>query len=455
LLEREEWKLTTIKSETLRIKLARLAGAATLAALPFGTVAAQGLGAPNAPVEIRVMANEAFANSWQTQLVPEFNKRFPNVKVVIDGVPYAELLPKMMLDAINAAPEYDVLVIDDPWVPQLAQIGALADLKSKDVAAITDANYDWADFNAAPLAAGDWKGKQYAVPVRSNMLLMFYNRTLYKKAGVPEPTPGLTWTEFFTQAKSLVQDTNGDGKEDAWAVDTYFVRDSLTPTIWQAILNSNGGTLLDASGAPAFNNEAGVKALDMHKDLAKFGPPGVLGHGYSEALQAFRQGKVAVMFNWGSVYKATAIDAKTTTLKEDEVGIQVMPVGSARAGTHRGIWNAGIGSKTKNLQASWAFLQWISSKEGEKVNASLLGSFPARKSTLGSKPDEAWLEPVYRTLQQSYDLASEGEMWRIRSPKSNAAQQVLADEVARAIAGQVSSQEALQAAATKIKSTLK
>lgn len=436
--------------------LARVSAAAVLVTAPVAaTVHAQGLGSPNAPAEIRIMANEAFASTWQTQLVPEFNKRFPNVKVVIDGVPYAELLPKMMLDAINADPEYDVLVIDDPWVPQLAAIGALADLKNKDVAAITSADYDWADFNAAPLAAGEWKGMQYAVPVRSNMLLMFYNRTLYKKAGVPEPTPKLTWNEFFTQAKTLVQDTNGDGKEDAWAVDTYFVRDSLTPTIWQAILNSNGGKLLDQSGAPAFNNEVGAKALDMHKDLAKYGPPGVLGHGYSEALQAFRQGKVAVMFNWGSVYKATAIDANSTTLKEDEVGIQVMPVGTDRAGTHRGVWNAGISSKTENLAASWAFLQWLSSKEGEKINASLLGSFPARKSTLGSKPDEKWLEPVYRTLQQSYELAAEGEMWRIRSPKSNAAQQVLADEVARAIAGQVSSKEALQAAATRIKSTLK
>ncbi|KAB0265498.1 sugar ABC transporter substrate-binding protein [Microvirga brassicacearum] len=435
--------------------LARVSAAAVLVTAPVATLHAQGLGSPNAPAEIRIMANEAFASTWQTQLVPEFNKRFPNVKVVIDGVPYAELLPKMMLDAINADPEYDVLVIDDPWVPQLAAIGALADLKNKDVAAITSADYDWADFNAAPLAAGEWKGMQYAVPVRSNMLLMFYNRTLYKKAGVPEPTPKLTWNEFFTQAKTLVQDTNGDGKEDAWAVDTYFVRDSLTPTIWQAILNSNGGKLLDQSGAPAFNNEVGAKALDMHKDLAKYGPPGVLGHGYSEALQAFRQGKVAVMFNWGSVYKATAIDANSTTLKEDEVGIQVMPVGTDRAGTHRGVWNAGISSKTENLAASWAFLQWLSSKEGEKINASLLGSFPARKSTLGSKPDEKWLEPVYRTLQQSYELAAEGEMWRIRSPKSNAAQQVLADEVARAIAGQVSSKEALQAAATRIKSTLK
>ncbi|MBM1172539.1 sugar ABC transporter substrate-binding protein [Microvirga arabica] len=446
---------STGKLQAQQSVLARLTTAVVLTAASVGTAYAQGAGGPNSPVEIKVMANEAFANSWQTQLVPEFNKRFPNVKVVVDGVPYAELLPKMMLDAVNADPEYDVLVIDDPWVPQLATVGALADLKSKDVAALTSPDYDWDDFNAAPLAAGEWKGKQYAVPVRSNMLLMFYNRTLYKKAGVPEPTPKLTWDEFFTQAKTLVQDTNADGKEDAWAVDTYFVRDSLTPTIWQAILNANGGKLLDESGAPAFNTEVGAKSLDMHKDLAKYGPPGALGHGYSEALQAFRQAKVAVMFNWGSVYKATAIDANSTTLKEDEVGIQVMPAGSARAGTHRGIWNAGVSSKTKNLQASWTFLQWLSSKEGEKVSASLLGSFPARKSTLGSKPEEKWLEPVYRTLQQSYELAAEGEMWRIRSPKSNAAQQVLADEVARAIAGQVSSKEALQAAATKIKSTLR
>ena len=448
-------QLSVLEVNNRRSVLAGLVGALVVTAAPINTAHSQGLGTPNAPAEIRIMANEAFANTWQTQLVPEFNKRFPNVKVVIDGVPYAELLPKMMLDAINVSPEYDLLVIDDPWVPQLASIGALADLKNKNVAAVTSPDYDWADFNAAPLAAGEWKGKQYAVPVRSNMLLMFYNRSLYKKAGVPEPTPKLTWGEFFSQAKSLVQDTDGDGKPDAWAVDTYFVRDSLTPTIWQAILNANGGKLLDPSGAPAFDDEAGAKALDMHKDLAKFGPPGVLGHGYSEALQAFRQGKVAVMFNWGSVYKATAVDAKTTTLKEDEVGIQVMPVGSARAGTHRGIWNAGISSKTKNLEASWAFLQWLSSKEGEKINASLLGSFPARKSTLDSKPDEKWLEPVYRTLQQSYELAADGEMWRIRSPKSNAAQQILADEVARAIAGQVSSKEALQTAATKIKSTLK
>lgn len=436
--------------------LAGMAGSLVMAAMPLVSAQAQeGLGTSDNPTEIRIIANEAFANTWQTLLVPEFNKAFPNVRVVFDGVPYTELLAKMMLDSTSPDPEYDVLLVDDPWVPQLAEIGALMDLKGDKVAALTEEGYDWDDFNAAPLAAGEWNGVQYAVPVRSNMLLRFYNRTLYKEAGLPEPTPAQTWDEFFADAGKLVRDSNGDGKDDRWAIDTYFVRESLTPTIWQSILNANGGSLLDDAGAPAFANDTGVASLEIHKRLLDYAPPGALGHGFSESLQAFRQGLVANMFNWGSVYKSTAVDPKSTTLTVDEVGIQVLPVGSVQAGTHRGIWIAGISSKTKKLEASWAFLQWLTSKQGESVNASLVGSFPARKSTLTGEPAEPWLGPVYETLQQAYEVAAKGEMWRIRSPKSDAAQQILADEVARGLAGQVSAKEALDTAAAKIEKALK
>jgi multiple sugar transport system substrate-binding protein len=444
------------KLTSRRSMLAGLAGSLILAAGPQVAAQAQdGLGTSDNPVEVRIMANEAFANSWQTTLVPEFNKQFPNVRVVFDGVPYNELLAKMMLDSTSPNPDYDVLLVDDPWVPQLAEIGALVDLKGDKVAALTDADYDWDDFNAAPLAAGEWKGVQYAVPVRSNMLLRFYNRSLYEGAGLPEPTPAQTWDEFFADAEKLVRDTDGDGKDDVWAIDTYFVRDSLTPTIWQSILNANGGQLLDESGAPAFADATGAESLEIHKRLIDYAPPGALGHGFSESLQAFRQGLVANMFNWGSVYKSTAVDPKSTTLTVDEVGIQVLPVGSAQAGAHRGIWIAGISSKTEQLEASWAFLQWLTSKQGESINAALVGSFPARKSTLSGEPAEPWLGPVYETLQNAYEVAAKGGMWRIRSPKSDAAQQILADEVARGLAGQVSAEEALSTAATKIEKALK
>ena len=408
-----------------------------------------GLGSAAAPVTVRMIANEAFAKQWQSNMVPEFNKKYPNIKVVIDGVPYTELLAKSLLDLTGAKPTYDVIIADDPWVPQLAQTGNLLDLK-KDAKAWTAADFDWDDFNAAPLAASSWNGAQYGVPLRSNMLLMFTNKALYQKAGLPAPTPKLTWAEFMAQAPKLVQDTNGGGKPNAWAVDTYFMRDPLTPTIWQAILNANGGLLLDKDNKPAFNTPDGVAALQTQIDLVKFAPPGAKSHGFNESLQAFRQGQVATMFMWGSVFKGTAVDAATTTLKTDQVGIQVMPVGSKSAGTHRGIWSGAVSKKAPAPQAAWALLQWLSSKEGELWHANTLGVFPARKSTLATAPTSPWLVPVYAALQQSYDMAAAGQMWRPRSPKSDAVQQILADETSRAIAGEVSAKEALDNAARKV-----
>jgi multiple sugar transport system substrate-binding protein len=436
-----------------------LAGAVSaLAVVSAGSLAMaqeNGLGTADQPVEIHVIANEAFSDSIQSTEVAEFNKQYPNIKVVVDGVPYVELLAKTMLDGTSPTPVYDVLYVDDPWTPQLAEVGALADLKSPEFAAWTAPDFDWDDFNSSPLSASEWKGVQYGVPVRSNMLLMFYNRALFDKAGVPQPTPELTWTTFMKQAPKLVQDTNGDGKVDAWAIDTYFVREPLTPTIWQAILNADGGKLLDADGKPAFNNDVGVAALDLHRKLLDFAPPGALAHGYTESLQAFRQGTVATMFQWGSVYRSSAVDPKTTTLTPEQVGIQVMPAGSAGPGTHRGIWSVAISAKSEKKQAAWAFAQWLASKQGEAFRANKEGVFPARKSTLASKPESAWLSPVFAALQMAYDISAKGEMWRIRSPKSDAAQQILADEIGRAMAGRSTSAEALQAAADQIEAVLK
>lgn len=401
-----------------------------------------------------MIANEAFANQWQSLMVPEFNKVFPNIKVRIDGVPYVELLAKTMLDATGPSPTYDIFIADDPWIPQLATVGALLDLKSPDVQKWTAADYDWTDFNAAPLAAGDWKGVQYGVPLRSNMLMMFVNKTHFAKAGLPAPTPAITWQQFLEQAPKLVRDTNGDSKPDVWAIDTYFVREPLTPTIWQAILNANGGSLLDDKGKPAFNNKTGIEALETHKKLLEFAPTGAVSHGFSESMQAFRQGVVATLINWGSIYKGSAVDPKTTTLKPEEVSIQVLPGGTAGPGSHRGIWNGSVSAKSQNKQAAWAVLQWLSSKKGEAWQSANLGVFPARKSTLASTPSEAWLTPVFAALQQAYDAAEKGKMWRIRHPRSDAAQQILADEVARFMAGRATAAEALQTAAGKIEKVL-
>ncbi|WP_350348881.1 sugar ABC transporter substrate-binding protein [Agromyces sp. G08B096] len=408
-----------------------------------------GLGTAEEHVEITMMSNDAFAQQWQDELVPEFNKAYPYIDVTIDAIPYTELLAKGLLNGTDTDPEYDLITLDDPWTPQLAEAGVLYELKT-DADEWTDPDYDWDDFNTAPLAASEWDGGQYGVPLRSNMLLMFYNKDLYAKAGLPEPTPELTWDEYLEQAPQLVQDTDGDGTDDSWAVGLTWVRGVLSPPFWQAVLNSDGGALFDDGMDPTFATDAGVEALQTQVDLLEYAPPGALTYNYTEPLDAFRQGKVATIFTWGSAFKSAAVDPNVTTLTPDQVGIQTMPVGSESASTHRGIWSGSMFKNTKNPEAAWALLQWMSSKEGEVWTTNTLGSFPARKSTLAETPAEDWLVPVLATLQSAYDVAAEGEMWRPRSPESNAIQEILADQTSAAVQGQASAQEALDKAADQI-----
>ena len=115
----------------------------------------------------------------------------------------------------------------------------------------------------------------------------------------------------------------------------------------------------------------------------------------------------------------------------------------------------GITVDATDAVGTWmAATGWLSSKEGEAWHSANLGVFPARKSTLAATPSVEWLGPVFVGLQQAYDAAEKGKMWRIRHPRSDAAQQILADEHSRFMAGQISAAEALQVAADKIAKVL-
>lgn len=401
-----------------------------------------GLGTADDKLHLKLLVNDAYASQWTDELVPEFQKDYPNIDVTIDGVPYNDQLAKTMLELTNANATYDIVMADDNWTAQLASTGGLLDLRGDQLEQWTADDYDWDDFYPAALAAGQYDDTQYAVPARSNILMMLVNKSLYEKAGVPVPTVETTWDEYLEQAPSLVQDTDGDGKDDAWAVGTYFVRDGLTPTIWQTIMNSNGGKILE-DGKAALGDEA-VEALDIHQQLLDVAPPGAVSWQFNEPLEAFRQGRLATLFTWGSVYRGSAVDPATTTLTPEQVGIQTLPAGTDGPGAHRGVWSMGINAKTEMPQAAWTFVQWLTSKKGEQWQTNTLGVFPARSSTLEMAPEQEWLAPVYEALEVAWPAIEAGEMWRPSIVESDAVQQVLATETGEFIPGNITAEEAVK-----------
>lgn len=412
--------------------------------------------AADGPVTIRMIANQSFAPQWEENLVPAFNEEYPDINVEIEGVPYEELLTKSMLDLTASSPEYDIIIADDPWTPQLAQTGGLLDLRSDEVAAWTADDYDWDDFYAAPLASSEWEGVQYGVPLRSNLLVRFVNTTLYEEAGLPVPDENQTWEEFLHEGADLVRDTNGDGSPDVWALSTMWTRGVLTPTVWQSVLDSNGGSLFDEEMNPAFDNDLGAAALQLHKDLMEIAPPGAEAHNFDEPLAAFRQGTVANILQWGSVYYDSAVNPETTTLTPDEVKVMTLPAGTEGPSSHRGIWSGSINRNSENAEAAWTLLQWMSSAEGEQWSANSLGVFPARQSTLSSTPEPGneWLTPVYEAIASGFEAAERLEAWRPRHPQSNAIQDVFADITSLAFTGELTPEEALTRGADEVRDLL-
>ena len=435
-------RLALVAGATLAVSSLLLAGCASGGDTP-AAVDGGGLGTAEEPIDLKILVNDAYASQWQDALVPEFKKDYPHIDLTIDGVPYNDQLAKTMLELTNADATYDVVMADDNWTPQLASTGGLMDLRGDVLDQWTDAEYDWDDFYPAALAAGQYDGTQYAVPARSNILMMLINKSLYASAGLDAPTPETTWDEYLADAPKLVQDTDGDGKTDAWAIGTYFVRDGLTPTIWQTIMNSNGGEILSEDGKAALGPEA-VKALETHQQLLDFAPPGAVSWQFNEPLEAFRQGKLATLFTWGSVYRGSAVDESTTTLTPDEVGIQTLPAGSEGPGAHRGVWSMGVNAKTSTPEAAWTFVQWLTSKKGEQWQTNTLGVFPARSSTLQMEPEQEWLKPVYEALEVAWPAIEAGQMWRPHIPESDAVQQILATETGEFMPGNISADEAVE-----------
>jgi len=145
------------------------------------------------------------------------------------------------------------------------------------------------DFPEQVWNAGEYKGQRYAFPLDVHPLVMYYNKDLFKKAGIPEPgAEPMTKEEFESAVQKLHQgDTMG------WAIGTLFSSD----TLWQTMFWQMGGNLVNEDGTQAtYNTPEGVEALNYVKEMKNKYSPKISGTGDPEVI-AFQQGKVGIVFH--------------------------------------------------------------------------------------------------------------------------------------------------------------
>ena len=179
---------------------------------------------------------------------------------------------------------------------------------------------------------------------------------------------------------------------------------------WLLHLAPLGGKVFDDDWNPVFNNAAGVEAAQVMREIAQTGPTGVPSFGFGEAAAAFLGGDAAMYLD---TLKIAAMSRDPKQSKVDgKVGYALHPVGT-RCGSETGGFAVGIPANSKNQEAAFLFIQYITSKAGDRRMVEL-GGDPVRISTIDHFKDQFAEYPV---IQEQLPCADPD--WRPLIPEWN------------------------------------
>jgi multiple sugar transport system substrate-binding protein len=214
-------------------------------------------------------------------------------------------------------------------------------------------------------------GKTVAYSVANEILLLYYNKDMFDKAGVPYPPNSAdrawTWDEFVAAAKKLTFDTNGRTPNDA-GFNRNQIRQygAMVETLtWQLEVwaLSNGSGFYSPDGRQVIiDQDAAIEAIqkvaDLHlKDNVAPLSPGLSDDGIQRSIIA---GTVAMatggQWNVGTCL-ATARDKEGLNY-----GVAVLPYMKQKVTINTGGPNV-VFSQSKNQREAMDFLKWYAQEE--------------------------------------------------------------------------------------------
>ncbi|MER5897009.1 extracellular solute-binding protein [Streptomyces sp. NPDC001876] len=295
------------------------------------------------------------------KLAEGFEKKHPKVDVKYVNVPFGEAQNKFKNAAQAGAGAPDVIRSEVAWTPEFADLGYLAPLDG------TAALKNEKDFLEQAAASTKYKDKTYAVPQVIDSMGIFYNKKIFAEAGVEVPA---TIADLKTVSKKIKEKTGKTGLylrgDDAY----WFL----------SFLYGEGGDLVNASNkSVTVDKPEGVKAFETVKDLVDSGAAKTdATDGWENMQSSFKDGKVAMMIN-GPWAVADTLTGKEFADKAN-LGISPVPAGSASQGAPQGGHNLAVYAGSKNLDASYAFVEYMTSVETQAQTAGELNLLPTRTS---------------------------------------------------------------------------
>ena len=292
----------------------------------------------------------ANANSYVIidKAIEKFEAEHKNVKVhYYSGIrkeDYSEWFSRQLL----RGKEPDVFMVLGEDFNQFAEIGVMKDLE---LLMANDPDFQADNYYSTTLQAGQYGGRQYALPYETVPTLMFVNKSLLNKEGLFVPDNDWTWDDLYQICQRITKDKDGDGILDQFGTYNYG---------WTEAVYSNGAALFDENGTENyFNDDKVTEAVRFTKQIAG------LNQMQKVTRDDFDGGKVAFMplpFTEYRTYKTYPYKIKKYT--KFQWDCITLPAG--KDGSNTSVINTllmGISNHTDKERLAWEFLKLLTYDE--------------------------------------------------------------------------------------------
>ncbi|HEV2603846.1 MAG TPA: extracellular solute-binding protein [Microvirga sp.] len=324
-------------------------------------------------------------------LIKTFEAQNPDIKVVHTHFPYEQYRTKVAA-AVPAGEGPDVVQLFYGWLDEYRKAGLLQPL-SKEAFDPAQIEKDFFPMVQAMKAEGQY----WAMPTAVRSLALFWNKRLFKEAGLDPEKPPQTNEELLAMAQKL---TKRDATGNLLVAGMTISPEGQDHHWWREVLvrQFGGKPYTDDNKKVTYNDEAGVKALTWYTDLMTKHKIGEIGF-MDEGQAAFRAARAAMTVD-GS-FRLAAFDRQRGL----DYGVAELPAHNGVKSNYASYWVNGVTSKAKaeKRAAAEKFLKHITTPEAMQVWLKEVGELPARKDAALTKENTE--HPKYGAFIKGLDYA--------------------------------------------------
>ena len=363
---------------------------AIVVALVALVAAGCGSSAEDGPVRFLVFGDPEEIKAYR-QVASDFEARTGDDVQLVEASDRSDLIARLSTSIAAGAPP-DVFLMNYRYYAQFAARGAIEPVTDR--LAESD-SFEARDFYAVALEAFRWRGEQLCIPQNVSSLVVYYNRDLFARYGVPEPEDDWTWNTMVSDAALLTRDANGRqivaGDPDAGGAKAAAYGLGVEPTVIRVapFIWSNGSELVDDAAEPTrftLETPQAQEALRGFLDLRQaYGVvPSDVEVEATDDETRFANGGLAMLL---SSRRSTPLFRTITAFDWD---VAPLPRWRERAGIlHSDAFCITAGSERKD--AAWEFVEYALGPEGQRTLAESGRTVP---SLVDVSRSDAFLDPT-------------------------------------------------------------